>query len=224
MAACLILLTAAFPVLNYVLPRIGISIGGRGGNAGAGTSELEAPTQAETQALETEDEKIDSPYPRAIDAYPADMPAEEIYADVLKGGWVVNYDFSEIEAGEDLWLDFLNKVDRGEPARILIATYPLEYPDGTISIELHEVVYDGKLFTHTGGSHRGIDSILKDFNIFRFEYLTKIEHESNNRKTIKWMLTHKNPYTYEDFGDEFMSNNGGIGDHESIMSFYYYKN
>ena len=57
-AACLILLTAAFPILNYVLPRIGVSIGGRGGNAGAGTSELEAPTQAETQTLETEDEII----------------------------------------------------------------------------------------------------------------------------------------------------------------------
>ena len=54
LAACLLLLSAAFPVLNYAVQRFGTGIWE--GNAGAGTEELEMLTQPETQALETENE------------------------------------------------------------------------------------------------------------------------------------------------------------------------
>jgi hypothetical protein len=127
-AACLLLLSCAIPIINYVLPRVGVAIGG---NAGAGTSDVEA-------------NEYDSPYKRAIDAYPADMPADEIYADVLKGGWVVKSEyFGGLTAGEDLWYSFFEETQNGEPSSVLFARY---FTDNGNSIYLYEVVYNGETF------------------------------------------------------------------------------
>jgi hypothetical protein len=110
------------------LPRVGVAIGG---NAGAGTSDVEP-------------NEYDSPYERAIDAYPADMPADEIYADVLKGGWVVKSEyFGGLTAGEDLWYSFFEKTQNGEPSSVLFARY---FTDNGNSIYLYEVVYNGETF------------------------------------------------------------------------------
>jgi hypothetical protein len=129
LAACLLLLSAAFPVLNYAVQRFGTGIWE--GNAGAGTSDVEA-------------NEYDSPYERAIDAYPADMPADEIYADVLKGGWVVKSEyFGGLTAGEDLWYSFFEKTQNGEPSSVLFARY---FTDNGNSIYLYEVVYNGETF------------------------------------------------------------------------------
>ena len=112
MAACLLLLSAAFPVLNYAVQRFGTGIWE--GNAGAGTEELEMPTQPETQALETENEiteaeVIDSGFDKYLEAF-ANMSADDIYAEVLKGGWVViGEDNSDFAAGKELWHDFFDK-------------------------------------------------------------------------------------------------------------------
>jgi hypothetical protein len=127
-AACLLLLSCTIPIINYVLPRVGVTIGG---NAGAGTSDVEP-------------NEYDSPYERAIDAYPADMPADEIFADVLKGGWVVKSEyFGGLTAGEDLWYSFFEKTQNGEPSSVLFARY---FTDNGNSIYLYEVVYNGETF------------------------------------------------------------------------------
>ena len=135
--ACLLLLSAAFPVLDYAVQRFGTGIWE--GNAGAGTEEIEVPTQPETQALETETEVID--FDKALERY-ADMSAEEIYADVLKGGWVVIKDlYSKDVWAPELWLLFLNNVEQGNPATVLIAYY-LEYsPVKLEDLEKSEIPY-----------------------------------------------------------------------------------
>lgn len=137
LAACLLLLSAAFPVLNYAVQRFGAGIWG--GNAGAGTSELEVPTTAA-------DEDIDSPYERSIYAYPEGMSAEEIYADVLKGGWIVQGFASQspFDAGEDIWRTFLNCVDNKEPISVLYASF-LDFESATLA----EIYFDGDSFIVT---------------------------------------------------------------------------
>ena len=144
LAACLLLISAAFPVLNYAVQRFGTGIWE--GNAGAGESS------------DVELNEYGSPYERAIDAYPADMPAEEIYADVLKGGWVVgNITNFGAEIGIELWIDFYNNVTSGKEARILIAEYwdsnpyfdalDISYNKELNGIKLLEIVFDGQQYT-----------------------------------------------------------------------------
>ncbi len=134
LAACVILLAFASPMASFISQVVSNFTSVAGGNAGAGTSELEMPTTAESEV-------IDSPYERSIYAYPEGMSAEEIYADVLKGGWVVNTDY-EIVGGEKLWEDFLSKADNKTEASVLIASYYEE----SESIFLHSVSYDIEVY------------------------------------------------------------------------------
>ena len=154
LAACLLLLSAAIPVLNYAVQRFGT--GTWDGNAGAGSEELEVPTQAETQALETENEIteteiIDSGFDKYLESF-ADMSAYEIYAEVLKGGWVViGEDRSDFTAGGELWFDFFEKSQKGDPAVALVAKYNPNYSRDDINeavIFLTEIVYNGDSFYH----------------------------------------------------------------------------
>ncbi len=144
-AACLLLLSASIPVLNYAVQRFGTGIWE--GNAGAGTSELEMPTLEETQTLETEAEITEAEvidFDKALERY-ADMSAEEIYADVLKGGWIVKGPgyLGDLKAGKDLLDNFLIKTQDGEPATVLLAKY---YTVNGKSIYLYEIVYNGDTF------------------------------------------------------------------------------
>ena len=142
LAACLLLISAAFPVLNYAVQRFGTGIWE--GFAGAGTEELEVPTQPETQALETENEITEAEvidFDKALERY-ADMSAEEIYADVLKGGWIVIKDlYSKDVWAPELWQLFLNNVDLGNPATVLIAYYSEYSPVKLEDLEKSEIPY-----------------------------------------------------------------------------------
>ncbi len=142
LAACLVLISAVFPIVNYVLPRFGVTFGG---NAGAGTSELETPPPIQTEALETEPEVteaeiIDSGFDKYLEAF-ADMSAEEIYAEVLKGGWVVSHNGDLND--ETLWNEFVDKVANNEVNKIFVAEY---YNDTLPSIFLREINFDGAVF------------------------------------------------------------------------------
>lgn len=147
LAACVVLCAAAFPMVNYILPRFGVYIG----NAGAGKNEYS-----------DYDPYVDS----AVFAYPDDMPAEEVYADVLEGGWLVYYlsDFNSVNMktveGEELWDEFRQKVREGKPALFRKAIYVekniglKDLPegmksDGSSCIELTEVVYDGEKYYYS---------------------------------------------------------------------------
>jgi len=134
LAACTVLLAFAAPTASFISQVISNFTAGAGGNAGAGTEELEVPTSAESEV-------IDSPYERSIYAYPEGMSAEEIYADVLKGGWVVNTD-GEIVEGEKYWEEFLSKTDNKTESSVLIAIYD----ENREAIFLKSVSYDGETY------------------------------------------------------------------------------
>ena len=51
MVACLVMLSCAIPLISYVLPQLGDAFSG---SAGAGSSEIEAPTEGESQLIEAE--------------------------------------------------------------------------------------------------------------------------------------------------------------------------
>ncbi len=174
--ACLILLSCAIPIINYVLPRIGIAIGG---NAGAGSSDVEL-------------NEYGSPYERAIDAYPADMPADEIYADVLKGGWVVVQDSKcEIITAVELWQEFINAVEAGKECSVLIAYYSDhvtikfvgaddEQYAGISQIVLAEVKYDGNKFVK---STKWFHPDYKNFYSSEYSYLLNERNPFTDRTT-----------------------------------------
>ena len=223
MAACLILLTSAFPVVGKFLAGKGVNLGGWGGNAGAGTSELEMPTPTETQALNTEPEMtqvletepaetqaavIDSGFDKALERY-ADMSAEEIYADVLKGGWVViGEDNSDFAAGKDLWLDFFEKSQKGEPAVVLVANYIPNYEYRNIKQDimcLHEIIYNGELF-----SHKHLDTLPNETisqKEYKFLKNDKIEYTANGElfSSEAFFLTNDDTWKWQDGHNEIFS-------------------
>jgi hypothetical protein len=80
------------------------------------------------------------------------MSADEIYAEVLKGGWVViGEDRSDFTAGGELWFDFFEISQKGDPAVALVAKYNPNYSRDDINeavIFLTEIVYNGDSFYH----------------------------------------------------------------------------
>ena len=207
--ACLLLLSAAIPVANYVLPRVGINIGG---NAGAGTSELEVPTPTENEFLETEPEMtqtletgtttteaeiLNSGFDKYLEAF-ADMSADEIYAEVLKGGWVVVQD-PECEniTAVELWQEFLKDVEQGKKSSFLIACYseyitikPVGADDkqyeGISQIVLAEVKFDGKAFVKTT---KWYHPDFKWYYTYESSYLLK-EKSTFTDKTTYYLANH----------------------------------
>ena len=184
--ACLLLLSAAIPVLDYAVQQFGTGIWE--GNAGAGTEALEVPTVEETQALETESEITEAEvidFDKALERY-ADMSADEIYAEVMKGGWIVqNVDtLPKFDAGEDLWQEFLLSVDNKKQTTVLFADFTASH----LCVRLSEICYDGETFTITQ-QRRDHASVLKT-EIKEFKYLL-----SNNRmRCIYYFANHPDAY------------------------------
>lgn len=221
LAACLLLLSAAFPVLNYAVQRFGTGIWE--GNAGAGTSEIEMPTPTETQALNTEPEMtqvletepaetqaavIDSGFDKALERY-ADMSAEEIYADVLKGGWVViGEDNSDFVAGKELWHDFFEKSQKGEPVVVLVAKYSPNYSRDDIKepvFVLKEIVYNGDLFYQ-----KTIFSLTNEIDSqgeYRYLKSEGVEYVANGKPIYNeaYYLTNDSTWTWRDGLTEMFS-------------------
>ena len=194
LAACLLLLSAAFPVLNYAVQRFGT--GTWAGNAVAGTSELEVPTLEETQTLETEAENteaeiLNSGFDKYLEAF-ADMSADEIYAEVLKGGWVVIQDTNcENIVAIELWTEFLNAVEQGKECSVLIAYYSDhvtikfvgaddEQYAGISQIVLTEVKYDGNKYVK---STKWFHPDYKNFYSSEYSYLLNERSPFTDRTT-----------------------------------------
>jgi hypothetical protein len=184
LAACLVLLSCAIPLISYILPRLGVVFGG---NAGS-------------------DEYSDyDPYTdSAVFDYPVDMSAVEIYADVLTGGWLVTYvtDFDSANiktvAGEGLWEEFHSKVQKGEPAVFRKAFYVEKNnsrnhlpegvePDGNPVISLTEVVYDGEKYYF---SHRDmLPSYSHDYSVVKEYTYLRLSLKMNERDKQFYFLT-----------------------------------
>ena len=134
-AACTLLLGAAIPTVQYVLPMVNAVLGG---NAGAGTEELDSLYDTQT---------IDLEFEKALESF-SNMSGEEIYAEVLKGGWIVqDVDISSMfDAGEDIWQEFLISVENTKPITVLFADFSEDIDAYT---RLSKICYDGKVFTIT---------------------------------------------------------------------------
>ena len=134
-AACALLLGAAIPTVQYVLPMVNAVFGG---NAGAGTEELDSLYDTQT---------IDLEFEKALESF-SNMSGEEIYAEVLKGGWIVqDVDISSMfDAGEDIWQEFLISVENTKPITVLFADFSEDIDAYT---RLSKICYDGKVFTIT---------------------------------------------------------------------------
>lgn len=206
--ACLLLLSAAFPVLDYAVQRFGTGIWE--GNAGAGESS------------NIELNEYGSPYERAIDAYPEDMPAEEIYADVLKGGWVVKCskdNSSDFIAGGNIWEDFYKKSNQSLECSVLLAHYTksLSYE----CIFLTEIVFNGGKYyyrrfnsnTDTITPREEYTYLIKDF------YEVRLPPEVNKISGLRtiYALTNYSAWTYSDwlslsFGSQLNPNRSDLRD------------
>lgn len=187
MVACLILLSCAIPLVSYVLPSIGIVFGG---NAGAGSDNFS-----------DYDPYTDS----AVFSYPIDMPAEEIYADVLEGGWLVTCvtDFysanKKTMAGEELWDEFYSKVGNKEPAVFRSAFYVEKNngsaflseedgePDGKPVISLTEVVYDGERYYYS--SRDMLPSYSRDYSVVKEYTYLRLSLKMDERDKQFYFLT-----------------------------------
>lgn len=154
-AACALLLGAAIPTVQYVLPMVNAVLGG---NAGAGTEELDSLYDTQT---------IDLEFEKALESF-SNMSGEEIYAEVLKGGWIVqDVDISSMfDAGEDIWQEFLISVENTKPITVLFADFSEDIDAYT---RLSKICYDGKTFTITQQIHDHgsvIETKVKNFKYF----------------------------------------------------------
>lgn len=203
LAACLILLSGAFPVIVRFVSTAIDSIAG----LGSGTTE--------ENSLELDSTEIDSPYERAIDAYPADMPINEIYADVLKGGWAVssNMHQSDFVEGKELWLEFLDDVNNEMPTSVLLADYVNYYADfmdygvrlkeRRTTIYLMEIVYDGQIFHYRRMDARTDE--ITDTGAYKYLVTDIYDYDDNGSNVIKsgyresYCLTNDSEWTYQNF-------------------------
>ena len=89
-------------------------------------------------------------------SFGAEMTPEQIFVEVLKGGWVVEGTNADgFFAGAELWHAFCDKVNRGVRASVLIANYSIGNfhleTDGNDILYSHiiyltEIIYDGKIY------------------------------------------------------------------------------
>ena len=167
-AACALLLGAAIPTVQYVLPMVNAVLGG---NAGAGTEELDSLYDTQT---------IDLEFEKALESF-SNMSGEEIYAEVLKGGWIVqDVDISSMfDAGEDIWQEFLISVENTKPITVLFADFSEDIDAYT---RLSKICYDGKVFTITQ-QIRDHGSVLKT-ETKEFKYFLRSKCDDNTHKPL----------------------------------------
>lgn len=182
LAACTVLLAFAAPTASFISQVISNYSSVAGGNAGAGNDKYSDY----------------DPYKNsAVFDYPIDMSAEDVYADLLAGGWTV-YENGKKVAGEDLWSEFYQKVRDKEPASFCQAWYittgyrsdhlPSEVePDGMPCLELMEVVYDGETY-HYSFRYMHPSLSIDDSDIREYKYL-KLSKKMNQNERQYYFLT-----------------------------------
>ena len=152
LAACLLLLSAAFPVLNYAVQRFGTGIWE--GFAGAGSENVEDPDFLN---------------------YSSDMSVDEVLADVIEKGYVVISN-GECISGRGKWDDFLKSIENGDPATVKMAThYSLDLVSSGnygqhINTEDYPQIFLGML-SYNGESYNYVyDAQYGDDWVFEYEY------------------------------------------------------
>ncbi|MBO5701772.1 MAG: hypothetical protein J6S71_04985 [Clostridia bacterium] len=144
LAACILLLSIASPLVSYIAEVI------RDFNAGAGSENIENTDYFN---------------------YSNDMSVDEVLADVIQKGYVVISDGKCI-SGREKWNDFLKAVENGEPITVRIAYHesyemvassprgPHTNLDDFPSINLRMVEYNGKTFKFVSKKHK-LDGVFE---------------------------------------------------------------
>lgn len=229
LAACVLLLVLAMPLFSH-LPEI-INSFAAGWVGGVTTEMSDASSEClnndttvtdecitedlveNTEVITTEDvvetEDVISDFWKnsMVFSFPTEMTPKQIYDEVSKGGWVVeNADHvSDFDAGADLWYDFFDKSNRGEPASVLVADYNggVYVFDVDLSIQsnifLTEIVYDGNVYRfikYDFRNHKVLDSgeykyLIAD--IFEYDHLT------SRGRMETYFLTDDNTWTYREY-------------------------
>ena len=151
------------------------------------------------------------PHSSPVFDYPLSMSVEEIYDEVMLGSWVVSNDLSCV-ANSQLVEEFYLKVKDKKPASLLLAQYisaaaeeELSYvqekyeieKDGSPSIELLEVVYDGEKFIY-------IFRFIHSATQFEYEMIEEYKHIKKTNlsdSNVKYYLTDDIGFEY---GESFL--------------------
>lgn len=197
LAACLILLSAAFPVTNYVVKAIKNFAAGWG----SGTTE--------NTHLDESDVVTSSEIFKYVGK---SMTIDEVYLDVLENGWVVSSDAKPL-AGREKWETFLDAVNQGKAASVLIAEHSSydfanlvggpEWVPTWHEIALRELIYDGNTFTII--ENQNYDSL--DYTKFEYPYLLNepfdFEDAAEGWKGVVYYLTANPDYSSIPFCEHY---------------------
>ena len=209
LAACILLLSIASPLVNYIAEVISNF------NAGAGSGTTEATTQAgeesspkeeksEAQTTIEESNRLTEIFKDSkILSFPSDMSAEAIFEEVKKGGWVVgcisnNRDYV---AGSDIWQEFFEKSGSFEPCSVLLAYYYEGSENADAYIVLKEILYDGESYYYAESDSRE-DAIDKAKS---YKYLIKDFYEIYQGPVIgqglvkAYFLSNDDTWTYREW-------------------------
>lgn len=224
LAACILLLSVASPLVSYIAQVISNFNAGAGSGTTETESEIGTTIDAEnsndmliddnTATEMTDNKTIESTSEEAnwlfelfgdskISSFPSNMSEEVIYQEVLKGGWVVgcSRDNSGFVAGGDLWQNFCEKSSRLEPCSVLLAYYYKDAQFGEDHINLTEIKFDGELFYHA--QLNSLTDTIEDCGTYK--YLIKDFYEIYKGPVIDqglvkaYFLSNDNTWTYREW-------------------------
>lgn len=142
-------------------------------------------------------------------SFVAEMTPEQIFQEVLKGGWVVEGTNSDRSfAGADLWHDFCDKANRGYRASVLIANYStgnfhLETNGNDILyshiIYLTEIIYDGKIYKFI--KYDPINHTVLETGEYKYLITDIFEYQriTDRGRMETYFLTNDNTWTYREY-------------------------
>lgn len=222
---CLLLLFAVFPTAGCSSGISGDTDAGGGSEITEEYSELASPTEAESTELdtpivtessepesstatepvetepmipETEFTEIDSGFDRAIVLY-ADMSLEDIYADVINGGWCI-IESVTVDSGVERLSEFYANTLLKSHDKILLASIERKNDTDITGITLYELSYHG-YFTYRECRKSG-DTPLSEIKSKDYHYLTLStagkDGDSNEFKRAL-ILSRHSPMTFSTF-------------------------
>ncbi len=139
----------------------------------------------------------------------AEMTPEQIFEEVLKGGWVVEGTNADgFFAGAELWHVFCDKVNRGVRASVLIANYSIgNYhleTDGNDKLYNHfiyltEIIYDGKIYKFI--KYDPMNHTVLETGEYKYLITDIFEYQSitDRGRMETYFLTNDNTWTYREY-------------------------
>lgn len=142
-------------------------------------------------------------------SFVAEMTPEQIFEEVLKGGWVVEgTNTDDFFAGAELWHIFCDKANRGIRASVLIANYGIGYyhleTDGNDKsyshyIYLTEIIYDGKIYKYI--KYDPMNHTVLETGEYKYLITDIFEYQriTDCGRMEAYFLTNDNTWTYREY-------------------------